>query len=59
MRSSWLTRVIPNASMSNAVRGRSTGVARCDDARIYEVDNAARERAIGLPPWPESKKQPG
>jgi hypothetical protein len=33
--------------------------ARCDDARIYEVDNAARERAIGLPPWPESKKQPG
>jgi hypothetical protein len=45
--------------MSNAVRGRSTGVARCDDARIYEVDNAARERAIGLPPWPESKKQPG
>jgi hypothetical protein len=30
--------------------------ARCDDARIYEVDNVARERALGLPPWPGSKK---
>jgi len=26
---------------------------RCDDVRTYEVDNEARERAIGLPPWPE------
>jgi hypothetical protein len=28
---------------------------RCEDIRTYEVDNEARERAIGLPPWPESK----
>jgi hypothetical protein len=27
--------------------------------RTYEVDNEARERAIGLPPWPESKKRLG
>jgi hypothetical protein len=32
---------------------------RCGDARIYEVDNEARERALGLPPWPGSNKQPG
>jgi hypothetical protein len=32
---------------------------RCDDVRTYEVDNEARERAIGLPPWPESKKRLG
>jgi hypothetical protein len=33
--------------------------ARCEDVRVYEVDNEARERALGLPPWPGSKKQPG
>ena len=32
---------------------------RCEDVRVYEVDNEARERAIGLPPWPQSNKQPG
>jgi hypothetical protein len=32
---------------------------RCDDVRTYEVDNEARERALGLPPWPESKKRLG
>jgi hypothetical protein len=32
---------------------------RCEDVRVYEVDNAARERAIGLPPWPESEKRLG
>jgi hypothetical protein len=32
---------------------------RCGDARIYEVDNEARERALGLPPWPESEKRLG
>ena len=25
---------------------------RCEDIRTYEVDNEARERALGLPPWP-------
>ena len=29
---------------------------RCEDVRTYEVDNEARERALGLPPWPESKR---
>jgi len=29
----------------------------CEDVRTYEVDNEARERAIGLPPWPESKER--
>ena len=32
---------------------------RCEDIRTYEVDNKARERAIGLPPWPESGEQSG
>ena len=32
---------------------------RCEDIRTYEVDNEARERALGLPPWPGSNKQPG
>jgi len=32
---------------------------RCEDVRTYEVDNEARERALGLPPWPESKERPG
>ena len=32
---------------------------RCDDVRTYEVDNEARERALGLPPWPESEKRLG
>jgi hypothetical protein len=26
---------------------------RCDDIHTYEVDNEARERALGLPPWQE------
>src|SRR5215217_3224301 len=29
----------------------------CEDVSTYKVDNAARERALRLPPWPESKKQ--
>src|SRR5688500_16284667 len=32
---------------------------RCDDIHTCEVDNEARERAIGLPPWPELKKKMG
>ena len=32
---------------------------RCEDVRVYEVDNEARERAIGLPPWPETEKRLG
>ena len=32
---------------------------RCDDVHTFEVDNEARERAIGLAPWPESKKRLG
>jgi hypothetical protein len=32
---------------------------RCDDVHTYEVDNEARARAIGLPPWPELKKKMG
>src|SRR5215213_7906968 len=27
---------------------------RCDDIHTFEVDNEARERAIGLPPWPRA-----
>ena len=30
---------------------------RCEDVRTYEVENEARERALGLPPWPEDKKR--
>ena len=30
---------------------------RCDDVHTYEVDNEAREQALGLPPWTEVKKQ--
>jgi hypothetical protein len=30
---------------------------RCEDIHTYEVNNKARERALGLPPWPESKKR--
>jgi hypothetical protein len=43
-------------------RGRWTVYCRCrrcEDVRTYEVDNEARERAIGLPPWPESGEQSG
>ena len=32
---------------------------RCEEVRTYEVDNEARERALGLPPWPEAKKHSG
>ena len=31
--------------------------ARCDVFRTHEVDNEARERAIGLPPRPEAKAE--
>jgi hypothetical protein len=31
---------------------------RCEDIRTYEVDNEAREQALGLLPWPEDKKLP-
>jgi hypothetical protein len=27
--------------------------ARCEDIHTYEVDNEAREQALGLPPWQE------
>ena len=29
---------------------------RCDDVHTFEVDNEARERALGLPPWPDLRK---
>jgi len=32
---------------------------RCDDVRTYEVDNEARERALGLPPWPKDMQERG
>jgi hypothetical protein len=32
---------------------------RCEDVHTFEVDNEARERALGLPPWPELKKKMG
>jgi hypothetical protein len=32
---------------------------RCDDIHTYEVDNEARERALGLPPWLESGERTG
>ena len=32
---------------------------RCEDVHTFEVDNGARERAIGLPPWPESRNKMG
>ena len=32
---------------------------RCEDVRTYEVDNEARERALGLPPWPEDMPKKG
>jgi hypothetical protein len=32
---------------------------RCDDVSTYEVDNEARERALGLPPWPEDMQKGG
>jgi hypothetical protein len=31
--------------------------ARCDDIHTYEVDNEARERAIGLPMWQEEEER--
>ena len=31
----------------------------CDDVRTYEVDNEARERALGLPPRPEDMQKSG
>jgi hypothetical protein len=30
---------------------------RCEIIRSYEVDNEARERVLGLPPWPKSRKR--
>ena len=32
---------------------------RCEEVHTYEVDNVARELALGLPPWPEPGKQRG
>jgi hypothetical protein len=32
---------------------------RCEDVRTYEVDNEARERALGLAPWPEDMQKRG
>jgi hypothetical protein len=32
---------------------------RCEDIHTYEVDNEARERALGLPPWSKSRKRLG
>ena len=29
---------------------------RCEDVHTYEVDNEARERALGLPPWQEAEE---
>jgi hypothetical protein len=29
----------------------------CDDIHTYEVDNEAREQALGLPPWQEDRKK--
>ena len=33
------------------------GCTRCEDVRTYEVDNEAREQALGLPPWPEDDEK--
>jgi hypothetical protein len=30
---------------------------RCEDVRTYEVDNEAREQALGLPPWREEDEK--
>ncbi len=30
---------------------------RCEDIRTYEVDNEARECALGLPPWPKPRRR--
>jgi hypothetical protein len=30
---------------------------RCEDVHTYEVDNEARERALGLPLWQEEDKK--
>jgi hypothetical protein len=30
---------------------------RCEDIHTYEVDNEAREQALGLPPWQEEDKK--
>jgi hypothetical protein len=30
---------------------------RCEDIHTYEVDNEARERAIGLPPWQDEDRK--
>ena len=30
---------------------------RCGEIHTYEVDNEARERALGLPPWLEEDKE--
>jgi len=31
--------------------------ACCDDIHTYEVDNEAREQAIGLPPWQDEDRK--
>jgi len=30
---------------------------RCGEIHTYEVDNKARQRALGLPPWQEENKE--
>ncbi len=30
----------------------------CGEINTYEVDNEARELALGLPPWPEPESRP-
>ena len=31
--------------------------ARCEDIHTYEVNNEAREQAIGLPPWQDEDRK--
>jgi hypothetical protein len=31
---------------------------RCGELHTYEVDNEARQQALGLPPWQEDNKKP-
>jgi len=31
---------------------------RCERIRTYEVNNEAREQALGLPPWQEGNEKP-
>jgi hypothetical protein len=33
------------------------GCKRCGEIHTYEVDNEARQQALGLPPWQEDRKK--